>query len=73
MIAPAKFNYTVRQRAFALAFGLFTHALFFIAVSLMAAGLYSGLQIGRGPFHGMAALAANILLLAQFPLLHSFL
>ncbi len=73
MIAPAKFNYTVRQRAFALAFGLFTHALFVIAVSLMAAGLYTGLQIGRGPFHGMAALTANILLLAQFPLLHSFL
>lgn len=73
MNAPARVNYSVGQRAFALLFGLITHVLFLVAVALMAAGLFTGLHTGMGPFRGGAAFAANALLLVQFPLLHSFL
>lgn len=39
----------------------------------MILGIFSGLRLGRGPFSGTAALAWDLLLVAQFVVLHSFL
>lgn len=39
----------------------------------MAIGLAFGMQLGRGPFTGGAAVLANAALLVQFPFVHSFL
>ncbi|MAW60925.1 MAG: hypothetical protein CMJ94_08830 [Planctomycetes bacterium] len=61
------------RRAIALAYGLVCHLSFAAAILAMVFGLYSGMQSGLGPLHGGAAWAANLLLLAQFPLLHSWL
>lgn len=59
--------------AAALAMALMCHTMFLCAVTSMAIALGSGLQIGRGPWHGVPALAADALLIMQFPLVHSFL
>ncbi len=48
-----------------------SQAVFLGAVGSMALALAHGLQIGRGNLIGSPALAANLLLVAQFPLLHS--
>lgn len=61
-----------RQRAAALAYGLVNHVLFAAGVGVMMAGLFTGMAIGRGPWRGAAAWAANALLIAQFPILHSY-
>ncbi len=52
---------------------LLCHTTFALAVGSMAFALATGLQQGRGPFSGLATVAANLLLVVQFPLLHSFL
>ena len=62
-----------RRVATALAYGALNHGLFLVAISAMVAALYSGLRTGIGPFRGTHAWAANALLLAQFPLIHSYL
>jgi protein-S-isoprenylcysteine O-methyltransferase Ste14 len=59
------------RKLLALLFGLCTHALFAAAVSWMAGSLYCGMALGRGTLEGPWGLAADALLLAQFPLLHS--
>lgn len=64
--------YRPAQRWFALAYGMVVHLLFAAAVTVMAWSLYTGLQSGRGNLSGAAAWLANGLLLAQFPLLHSW-
>jgi protein-S-isoprenylcysteine O-methyltransferase Ste14 len=55
----------------ALGCGLLCHGLFATGIGLMALSLYRGMQIGWGPLHGGAAWATNVLLVLQFPLLHS--
>ena len=58
---------------FALAFGIVTHATFAVSIIVMVFGLYYGLRTGHGPFHGWMAVVANLLLILQFPVMHSFL
>jgi protein-S-isoprenylcysteine O-methyltransferase Ste14 len=63
----------IGRRTVAVAYGLACHTTFAVAIAVMVVGLYSGLGSGRGPFEGPWALVANLVLLAQFPLGHSFL
>lgn len=65
--------YTAAQRALALAAGVVCHLAFALGVGTMIVGLYGGMQLGRGPWHGAAAVLADLVLLAQFVLLHSLL
>lgn len=64
---------TRSDRRAAIAWGLMTHLLFACGVSAMVINLHQGLQAGLGPGQGWTALAWNLLLIAQFPLAHSFL
>ncbi len=64
---------SLRRRSLALAYGATCHGIFAVAVTAMAVGLYTGMQSGFGRLTGPAAVLANALLLAQFPLLHSWL
>jgi protein-S-isoprenylcysteine O-methyltransferase Ste14 len=57
----------------ALAFGVVNHVLFAAAIASMATALWTGLGTGRGAWHGPPAAVANLLLVLQFPLLHSAL
>jgi protein-S-isoprenylcysteine O-methyltransferase Ste14 len=59
--------------ATALVWGLACHGLFVVAIAWMVVGLHEGLTTGAGGLSGWGALAANALLVLQFPLLHSFL
>ncbi|MCL4693064.1 MAG: DUF1295 domain-containing protein [Candidatus Hydrogenedentes bacterium] len=62
-----------RGTLYAVVFGLLTHAVFAVSVLVMVFGLYSGLRSGHGHLHGWWAALGNALLIAQFPLVHSFL
>lgn len=62
-----------REQRIALAYGLICHGMFAVGVGAMAWALYHGLQGPFGPFKGWAASAANLLLVIQFPVLHSLL
>ncbi len=66
-------NHTLPQRIVALAYGLACHLTFGAAVVAMAISLFTGLRFGIGPFHGWSSLLANALLLATFPVSHSWL
>lgn len=57
----------------ALAMALVCHAIFAVAVGSMAFALATGLQHGRGRLEGVGAIVANLALVAQFPLVHSWL
>jgi len=57
----------------ALAMALLVHGAFAFAVGSMALALATGMQLGRGTLTGAAAVLANLLLIAQFPIVHSFL
>ncbi len=61
-----------RRRTAAIA-GILCHGSFAVAVGWMAVSLFTGLRAGLGRLSGAPAWLANGLLLAQFPLLHSFL
>jgi protein-S-isoprenylcysteine O-methyltransferase Ste14 len=61
------------RKAVAIAYGVVTHAAFVAAVATMIAALYDGLRFGQGPLRGPWAWLANTALVAQFPLLHSYL
>ena len=63
----------LRRILAALLMALLCHSMFLLAVGSMALALGTGLQLGRGPFTGSAALVANLLLVLQFPILHSTL
>jgi len=65
--------YSARERALALAYGIACHALFAAAVGSMIYSIDAGLVSGRGRLEGAAAWLANLVLVAQFPLLHSWL
>lgn len=56
-----------------LTLGLTCHAVFAAGVLAMILGMYFGLTLGLGRLEGPLALAANALLIAQFPLAHSVL
>jgi protein-S-isoprenylcysteine O-methyltransferase Ste14 len=60
-------------RLIALLYGGLAHLLFLFGVGWMAVGLYDGLQAGLGPWQGRTALAVNLALVLQFPVLHSYL
>lgn len=62
-----------RGALYAIVFGLITHAVFSLSVIMMVLGLYSGLRSGHGRLHGWWAVAGDALLIAQFPIIHSFL
>lgn len=62
-----------RNRTVAILAGVLCHLCFLAGVGAMMAGIFTGLRFGRGPFTGHAAWFANALLVAQFPLLHSWL
>jgi protein-S-isoprenylcysteine O-methyltransferase Ste14 len=66
-------QYTRRQRAIAVCYGIACHATFAVAMATMMRGLYDGLASGAGRFTGAAAVIANAALLVQFPVLHSVL
>jgi len=59
-------------RLVGLAYGLACHSLFAVAIAAMVGNLYFGMQVGLGPA-GAWAVPWNLLLLAQFPILHSLL
>jgi protein-S-isoprenylcysteine O-methyltransferase Ste14 len=67
------FNYSLGQRFTALVYGIVCHSLFAGAVVSMGLALFTGLSFGFGPFRGVSAVAANLLLLASFPIAHSWL
>jgi len=62
-----------RTTTIALAYGLLCHTAFAAAISAMVIGLHEGLGTGIGTLDGVQRIAANGLLLLQFPLLHSAL
>lgn len=62
-----------RVRALALVIGVVNHSLFLFAIGSMAIALWTGMNLGIGRLEGTAALVANLLLLLQFPLIHSAL
>ena len=62
-----------RRIALALVAGLVCHVSFVAAVASMALGLFTGMRSGLGHLHGAAAMLVDGLLVAQFPLLHSWL
>lgn len=47
--------------------------MFVVGVGAMIFNLFHGMQRGLGPFVGWGAVSANFLLVAQFPLLHSWM
>lgn len=57
----------------AVSMGLSCHLAFALAVASMAVALLTGLQLGAGTAAGPAAALLDLLLVVQFPLLHSFL
>jgi protein-S-isoprenylcysteine O-methyltransferase Ste14 len=63
----------VRRLLAALSMATLCHAVFLLAVGSMALALATGMQLGRGRLPGALGLAADLLLVLQFPLLHSFL
>lgn len=65
--------YPTRHRVAAVLYGIVCHVTFLVGIASMILGIYTGMTIGRGPFRGSLAWAANALLLAQFPILHSLL
>jgi protein-S-isoprenylcysteine O-methyltransferase Ste14 len=65
--------YTPRERCIAIAYGLLCHCAFAIGIGAMIAGIFSGMRLGRGPFTGINAVGWDLLLVAQFVVLHSFL
>lgn len=65
--------YTARERRIAIVYGIVCHGAFAIGIGAMIAGIFTGLRLGHGPFTGAAALGWDLLLIAQFVVLHSFL
>jgi protein-S-isoprenylcysteine O-methyltransferase Ste14 len=57
----------------AIAWGVVCHATFAAAIATMFVAVRGGMELGRGALEGSLALAANLALLLQFPLVHSFL
>lgn len=60
-------------RILALLVGFVCHISFFVAVGLMFQGLYGGMSVAIGTLHGWLAVVGDLLLVVQFPLVHSLL
>ena len=75
MAAPASAvaGFSLPQRLVATVYGVICHLLFGAAILAMAFALFTGLRIGQGPFRGWAAAGADLLLVASFPITHSWL
>jgi len=65
--------YTQSQRLVALGYGLVCHGLYAVAVVLMMVSFFNGLTTGHGHWRGGWGILGDVLLLLQFPLLHSWL
>jgi ubiquinone biosynthesis O-methyltransferase len=63
----------VRLRGLAMFYGLICHTLFLIGVGAMIAAMYFGMSQSFGRLSAPWSFVANALLLAQFPLAHTFL
>ena len=66
-------NESWRRKAWALGYGITCHVTFVVAVITLARQLFVGMEGGLGRLEGSLAVAANAVLVAQFPLLHSLL
>ncbi|RMF72894.1 MAG: isoprenylcysteine carboxylmethyltransferase family protein [Acidobacteria bacterium] len=62
-----------RRVLWAFGAGVTCHAAFVAGVAAMAVGLFTGMRSGLGRLHGLGTLVADGALIAQFPLLHSWL
>jgi len=62
-----------RRRALAVCLGVACHGTFLVAVSWMFLGLHDGLTAGLSRLSGGSALALDLVLALQFPLIHSAL
>lgn len=69
---PTRLDVGLHDRALAVGLGVACHTSFLVGVGAMAVSLHEGLRLGRGPFHGAAAWAANLALALSFPALHSW-
>ncbi len=54
-------------------YALVCHLSFLVSVFYMAYSLFAGLENGHGSLHGASGVVANLLLLLQFPIVHSVL
>jgi ubiquinone biosynthesis O-methyltransferase len=63
----------MKRKALAAAYGAVCHILFAAGVGMMMAQMYAGMSRGFGSLAAPWSFIANALLLAQFPLAHSFL
>lgn len=61
------------HRALAIAYGLLCHILFLTGVGAMIAAMYFGMSRSLGALPAPWSFLANVLLLIQFPLAHTFL
>ncbi|URF46548.1 methyltransferase family protein [Dinoroseobacter shibae] len=66
-------DHSLRRRGTALLYGAACHGIFALAGLAMLVGLFTGMQSGFGAVPQPWAWGANLLLLVQFPLAHSFL
>ncbi len=62
-----------RRASTAFVWAVGTHSTFLLAIGSMLVALDRGLATGAGRFEGAAAWFANLALVLQFPLLHSWL
>lgn len=60
-------------RIIAVLMGILCHSTFLGACTIMCLALFGAMNVGPLSLHGWSAYATNILLLLQFPLLHSLL
>lgn len=60
-------------KLYALMIGIACHVLFMLGVGSMMLGIYTGLGNGLGHLHGFLAVNADIILILQFPFVHSWL
>lgn len=60
-------------RIIAILMGILCHSSFIAACTIMCLALFGAMNVGLIRLHGWPAYTANLLLLAQFPLLHSLL
>lgn len=61
--------FTRAQRLVAVAYGIVCHVSFLAGIAAMIASLYTGLMFGQG----RGGWLSNLVVILQFPLLHSFL
>ena len=60
------------RRLFAIGIGVISHVIFLFAVGYMILQLHEGMRFGHTSLSGWHAFAFDLLLLIQFPLIHSF-